>query len=176
MNFQPSVVSIDIESCVGGLSNSGPSEEITQFKKNSIVLVHEGGSSLPLKSTSIKLQGYGNSFTGSISEGTAMHPKGDMLVFYHDLIPEKKNPIYEDRNEATLKDGYWDAGERLVLCGADSAIGTVDSSVKVVVGEVKDTKDNYGFKVGSEITVAVIDARARNLLAKRTVVVEAVNN
>lgn len=176
MNFQPPVVNIEIKSCEGGFTNWGPTDDRAKFPENVIVLVHEGGSSLPLKSTSIKIQGYGNSFTGSVSEGTAKHPKGDVLVFYHDLSSEKKNPDYEDRNEATLKDGYWGVGERLVLCGKDSAIGTPDSSVKVSVGETKDTKDNYGFKVGSEIRVSIIDVQGRNLLAGRTAVVEAVNN
>ncbi len=176
MNFQPSVVSIEIESCVGGLYWVGPKTEQASLEENLIVLEHKGGDSLPLKSTSIKISGYGNSYQGIPGQdGTRL--EGDTLVFYHDLSFEMKNPnVYLVNNKETLEDGYWDAGERLVLCGKDSAESTTDSSVKVSVGKVKDTKDNYGFKVGSEITVAIIDARARNLLAKRTVVVERVNN
>jgi len=176
MNFQPSVVSIDIKSCEGGLYWVGPKTEQASLEENLIVLEHKGGASLPLKSTSIKIQGYGNSYQGIPGTEGSGRVEGVIIVHYNDLSSEGKNPgVYPVNNKKTLEDGFWDVGEKLVLNGQDSAIGTVDSSVKVSVGEVKDTSDNYGFKVGSEITVAIIDARARNLLAKRTVVVERVN-
>lgn len=176
MNFQPPVVNIEIKSCEGGLSNLSNGDEQARFDENFIVLVHGGGSSLPLKSTSIRISGYGNVYHGIPGKGGILL-EGDILVFYHDLNPDKKNAkVYLANNKETLEDGYWGAGERLVLCGRDSAIGTADSSVKVSVGETKDTKDNYGFKVGSEIRVSIIDVQGRNLLAGRTAVVEAVNN
>ncbi|HII00552.1 TPA: type IV pilin [Methanosarcinaceae archaeon] len=174
-NFQSPVAKIDLEFYEGGLP-WGPKDEKAKFKENFIVLEHNGGDSLPLKSTSIRISGYGNAFTGNISDGSGTRLEGDTLVFYHDLSPEKKNTAYETRNEAVLKDGFWDVGERLVLCGDDSAIGTSDSSVKVSVGGVEDTSDNYGFKAGSEISLKVIDSEGRNVIADRTAVVEAVNN
>ncbi|WP_255334192.1 type IV pilin [Methanosarcina sp. KYL-1] len=171
MNFQLPVININIESCEGGL-RYGSDAERARFDENLIVLVHEGGSPLALKTTSLKIQGYGNSYQGIVGDGGKVL-KGDTSVFYTDLSSEKKNPDeYLARNRATLKDGYWTAGEKLVLCGRDSAIGTEDSSVKVNVNGVGNTTDNYGFKAGSEITLVIIDTEGRNVLAKRTAVVE----
>lgn len=36
------------------------------------------------------------------------------------------------RNSAVLEDGFWGVGEKLVLCGNDSSVEGIDSSVKVV--------------------------------------------
>ena len=175
-NFQSPVAKINLESCKVGLYGVGPTDEWVQFKENFIVVAHEGGDSLPLRSTSIRISGYGNAFQGNISDGSGTRLEGDTLVFYQDLSPEKKNPEYETRNKAVLNDGFWDVGEKLVLCGDDSAIGTADSSVKVSVGKVEDTSDNYGFKAGSEITLKVIDTDGRNVIADRTAVVECVKD
>ncbi len=173
-SFRSPVAKINIEFYEGGLPWA-PEDDRAKFKENFIVLEHNGGDSLPLKSTSIRISGYGNAYQG-IANGSGKPLKGDTLVFYHDLSPEKKNTDYETRNLAVLKDGFWDVGERLVLCGDDSAEGTPDSSVKVSVGKVEDTSDNYGFKAGSEITLKVIDAEGRNVIADRIAVVECVKN
>jgi len=89
-----------------------------------------------------------------------------------DLSQKGKNPEYITRNGAVLKDGSWDVGEKLVLCGRDSAIGTIYSSVKVSVDGVEETKDNYGFKAGTEITLKIIDRKGRNVIAERKAVVK----
>ncbi|WP_269848709.1 hypothetical protein [Methanosarcina horonobensis] len=63
-------------------------------------------------------------------------------------------------------------GERLVLCGQDSAVGTVKSSVKVSVDGDDNTSDNYGFKAGTEITLKIIDSKGRNVIAEQKAVVK----
>ena len=171
-NFQQPLARIALESCEGGLYGAGPVSKWTTFKENQIILMHEGGDSLPLDSISIRISGYGNSFQGNISNGSGKRIEGDVEVFYLDLSQKGKNPEYITRNGAVLEDGSWDVGEKLILCGRDSAIGTIYSSVKVSVGGVEETKDNYGFKAGTEITLMVIDSEGRNVLAERTAVVE----
>jgi hypothetical protein len=86
-----------------------------------------------------------------------------------------KNPDYEARNRAVLKDGFWSAGEKLVLCGQDSSVSRIDSSVKVNVNGIGNTSDNYGFKSGSEITLKVIDSKGKNVIAEQTAVVKLAN-
>src|SRR5512143_2291528 len=57
---QPLMAKISLESCEGGLFNNGPKDERATLENNTIVLVHEGGNSLPIDSVSIKISGYGN--------------------------------------------------------------------------------------------------------------------
>jgi archaeal type IV pilus assembly protein PilA len=59
-----------------------------------------------------------------------------------------------------------------VLCGQDSAIGTTKSSVEVSVDGDSDTSDNYGFKVGSEIILKVIDTKSSNVIAEQNTFVK----
>ncbi|MCO5383047.1 MAG: hypothetical protein NHB15_14000 [Methanosarcina barkeri] len=134
--------------------------------------MHEGGDPLPLDSISIRISGYGNSYQGIPGhEGGPL--SGDLSVFYRDLGSGGKNyTCYVVHNKDTLEDGLWDVGERLVLCGQDSAVGAVESSVKVSVDGDDNTSDNYGFKAGSEITLMVIDSKGRNVIAKRTTIVK----
>jgi flagellin-like protein len=167
---QPLMAKISLESCEGGLFNNGPKDERATLKNNTIVLVHEGGNSLPLDSVSIKISGYGNSYQG-IADGNGTKIVGDTEVFYQDLSPKEKNEKYEDRNKAILKDGFWGVGEKLMLCGNDSST-SIDSSVKVSVNEDSDTSDNYGFKAGSEIIVKVIDIKSRNIIAEQRAIVK----
>ena len=162
---QPLMAKISLESCEGGLFNNGPEDERATLENNTIVLVHEGGSSLPLDTVSIKISGYGNSYTG-IADGNGTKIVGNTEVFYQNLSPTGKNPKYMTRNNQVLKDGSWTVGEKLVLCGQDSST-SIDSSVKVSVDGVGNTSDNYGFKAGSEITVKVIDTKSRNVLAEQ---------
>ncbi|AKB73310.1 hypothetical protein MSLAZ_0049 [Methanosarcina lacustris Z-7289] len=171
-NFQPPFVKITLESCEGGIYGTGPVSNWARFEENQIVLMHEGGESLPLDSISIRISGYGNSFQGNISNGSGKRIEGDVQVLYLDLSQKGKNQGYLKRNSAVLEDGSWDVGEKLILCGRDSDSGTTYSSVKVRVGGVEKTKDNYGFKAGSEITLMVIDSEGRNVIAERTAIVK----
>lgn len=167
-NFQPPVARITLESCEGGIYGSGPVSQWVTFKENQIVLMHEGGDSLSLDSISIRISGYGNSFQGNIPNGTGKRAEGNLEVIYMDLSQKGKNQkYYIDYNNATLEDGSWDVGERLVLCGQDSAVGTVKSCVKVSVNGNDKTSDNYGFKAGTEVTLKIIDRRSRNVIAER---------
>ncbi|MGA9189931.1 MAG: type IV pilin N-terminal domain-containing protein [Methanosarcina sp.] len=167
---QSPMVRISLESCEGGLFNDGPEDERAALKNNTIVLVHEGGSSLPLDAVSIKVSGSGNSYKG-IANGNGTKIIGDTEVFYRDLSPKGKNEKYEARNKATVEDRFWGVGEKLILCGNDSST-SIHSSVKVSVKGESDTSDNYGFKTGSEITLKIIDIKSRNILAERTAVVK----
>jgi len=177
MNFQPYVVNIEIKSCEGGLYWVGPEAERASLEENFIVLDHKGGNSLPLKTTSIRINGYGNSYHGIPGHEGSGRVEGNTIVYYSDLSSNGKNlDFYPKHNEKTIKDGYWDVGEKLILCGYDSAKGDSYSSVKVSVGGGKNTSDNYGFKAGSEIRVSIIDVQGRNLLADRTAVVECVKD
>lgn len=168
-NFQPPMTRINLESCEGGIY--GPeSPETVKFKENHIVLMHEGGDPLPLDSVSIRISGYGKSYNPVFGLGSLT---GEISVFYLDLGSGGKNPdYYPDHNKDTLEDGLWDVGERLVLCGQDSAVGSAESSVKVSVNGDDNTSDNYGFKAGSEITLMVIDRKGRNVIAERTAIVK----
>ena len=169
---QAHLAKITLESCEGGLSNSGPKAEIVTFKENKIILVHEGGASIPLDIVSIKISGYGNSYGAVFGQGFL---KGNVTVFYKDLSPEGKSPKYKVRNNAVLENGLWETGEKLTLCGQDSSVRAIDSSVKVSVDGKDNTSDNYGFKAGSQITLKVIDSESRNVIAEQKAVVELAN-
>ncbi|MGB9938475.1 type IV pilin [Methanosarcina sp.] len=170
-NFQPLIAKITIKSCDGGLRYAPKSENAT-FENNSIVLAHEGGSPLPLDATCIKILGDGNTYQGDVGGG-GITIKGKTEVFYQNLSPTGKNPTYYVvNNKATLEDGSWDVGEKLVLCGQDSAEGIVKSSVKVSVDGDSDTSDNYGFKAGSEITLKVIDIKNSNVIAEQRAIIK----
>lgn len=162
---QPLVAKISLESCEGGLYGVGPMAERARCEQNRIVLMHEGGDSLPLDSVSIRISGYGNSYRPVFGQGTL---KGNLSVFYMDLSPAGKNSTcYVDNNKGTLEDSSWDVGERFMLCGQDSAVGKVKSSVKVSVDGEDNTSDNYGFKAGSEIILKVIDTKSMNLITEQ---------
>jgi archaeal type IV pilus assembly protein PilA len=167
---QPLMAKISLELCEGGLFNNGPVNERATLGNNTIALVHEGGSSLPLDTVSIKVSGYGNSYHG-IADGNGTKIVGDTEVFYQDLSPKDKNEKYENRNKAILEDGFWGVGEKLILCGNDSSTSIV-SSVKVSVNGDSDTSDNYGLKAGSEITLKVIDIKSSNVIAKQRAIVK----
>ena len=169
-NFQQPMARIALESCEGGLCGVGPMSERARFEENQIILMHEGGDPLPLDSISIRISGYGNSYRPVFGQGFLT---GDLSVFYLDLGSGGKNSsCYVVHNSDALEDGSWGVGERLVLCGQDSAVGTIESSVKASVDGDDNTSDNYGFKAGSEITLMVIDRKGRNVLAERTAIVK----
>ncbi|HII80379.1 MAG TPA: type IV pilin [Methanosarcina sp.] len=171
-NLQPLVAKITLESCEGGLYGVGPTADRARCEENRITLLHEGGDSLPLDSISIRIFGYGNSFQGIPGHGGSPL-SGDLSVLYLDLNSGGKNTTcYVVNNKDTIEDGLWDVGERLVLCGQDSAVGTAESSVKVSVDGDDNTSDNYGFKAGTEINLKVIDRKGRNVIAERTAIVK----
>lgn len=168
---QPLMAKISLESCEGGLRYATKGENAT-FENNRIVLIHEGGSALPLDITCIKILGEGNAYQGDVGGG-GITLKGSTEVIYQNLSPTGKNPTcYVVNNKATLDDGSWDVGERLVLCGQDSAVETVKSSVKVSVDGDDNTSDNYGFKAGPEITIKVIDIKNSNVIAEQRAIVK----
>jgi hypothetical protein len=173
--LQSKMTRITLESCEGGLFGTGPMAEQVKLEKNKIVLVHEGGSSLPIDSTSLRISGFGNSYRGIPGHG-GNHVTGNLSVSYLNLSAAGKNPDYETRNRAVLKDGLWSAGEKLVLCGQDSSVSRIESSVKVNVNGVGNTSDNYGFKAGSEINLKVIDSEGKTLLTELTAIVKLANS
>jgi len=169
---QPLVARISLESCEGGLYDvDSKDEKITRLVENRIVLVHEGGNSLPCNTIAIKISGYGNSYKGIVAKG-GTSIKGNTEVLYQNIDSKEKNGTYMDRNGAVINDGSWNVGEKLVLCGQDSANGTAKSSVKVSVDGDSNTSDNYGFKAGSEVTLKVIDIKSNNVIAEYQAVVK----
>lgn len=171
-NTQPLMAKISLESCEGGLPNAGNGQGAT-FENNKIMLINEGGNPLPLDAISIKISGYGKSYRPAIEPGTKGYITGNISLLYLDLSSKGKNSTcYDLNNKATLEDDSWNVGERLVLCGQDSAIGATKSSVKVSVDGDSDTSDNYGFKVGSEIILRVIDTKSSNVIAEQRAIVK----
>lgn len=166
-NAQSLMAKISLESCEGGLPNAVTGQNAS-FENNKIVLIHEGGRPLPLDTISIKIFGYGKSYRPAIEPGTKGFLTGNISLLYLDLSVHGKNSTcYSVNNKATLEDSLWSVGEKFVLCGQDSAIGTTKSSVKVSVDGDSDTSDNYGFKVGSEIILKVIDTKSSNVIAEQ---------
>lgn len=173
-NSQPPMAKITLESCEGGLSPKDSSqlndEDKANFQKNRIILLHEGGSSLLLDSTAIKISGDGNAYQGIVAKG-GHFLYGSTEVTYKNLGLEEKNATYANQNDALLEDGLWSVGERLILHGRDSWKYD-NSSVKVSVNGDSNTSDNYGFKAGSEITVKVIDVKSSNVIAQQRAIVK----
>ncbi|HHV24419.1 MAG TPA: type IV pilin [Methanosarcina sp.] len=165
---QPLMAKISLESCKGGLPNAKHGENAS-FEDNKIVLIHEGGSPLPLEVISIRISGYGKSYRPVFGQGLLT---GNVSIIYLDLSTKGKNPEYYIVNKATLDDGSWNVGERLVLCGQDSAVSSIKSSVRASVNGDYNTSDNYGFKVGSEITLKVIDIKSRNVIVEQRAIVK----
>lgn len=169
---QPLMAKISLESCEGGLSS--PKKESTDkkasFGKNKIILVHQGGSHLPLNDVSIRISGDGNAYQGIVAkDGHYLY--GNTQVIYENLSPKEKNTTYAAQNAVLLKDGIWSAGERLILHGRDSGKYN-NSSVKVGVNGDYNTSDNYGFKAGSEITLKVIDVKSGTVIAEQRAIVK----
>jgi hypothetical protein len=169
-NSQPLLARISLESCEGGFFSESKDEKAT-LKNNTIILLHEGGSPLPIDAVSIKISGYGNSYKG-VADGNGTKVVGNAEVFYQNLSSTGKNTKYKSKNKEVLSDNLWSVGEKLTLHGDDSAIGSISSSVKVSVNGDSDTSDNYGFKVGSEITIKVIDVKNRNVIAEQKAIVK----
>ncbi len=170
----PLIAKISVELCEGGLSPTSfgelDDEETANFQKNRIVLVHEGGDSLPLDTISIKISGEGNAYQGVVAKGGHIL-YGNTQVTYENLGSKEKNTTYSTQNAALLKDNLWSVGERLTLHGRDRWKSDI-STVKVSVNGDSDTSNNYGFKAGSEITLKVIDIKNSNVIAEQRAVVK----
>jgi archaeal type IV pilus assembly protein PilA len=171
IDSHPLIAKISIESCKGGLYTNTSKIEPATLNNNTIILLHEGGDSLSLDTVAIKVSGHGNSYQGLVGQG-GKRLEGDTEVFYKNLASGGKNSSYQKRNFAVLKNGLWDTGEKLLLCGQDSPAGNYDSSIKVTVNGNSNTSDNYGFKANSEITLRVIDTKSLTIIAEDKVVVK----
>ncbi|MGB9927286.1 MAG: type IV pilin [Methanosarcina sp.] len=171
INSRPLMAKISIESCEGGLSKAKIGENAT-FAKNKIILIHQGGDPLFLNKILIRISGYGNAYRGTPGKGGGFLA-GSTEVIYENLSPAGKNHTYMDQNNATLKDGFWSVGEELVLHGRDSLPRY--SSVRVSVNREK-TKNNYGFKADSEITLKLIDIENVCVISEQTVSVKHTEN
>lgn len=171
IDSHPLIAKISIESCKGGLYTNTSKIEQATLNNNTIILLHEGGDSLSLDTVAIKVSGYGNSYQGRVGQG-GKRLEGDTEVFYKNLTSGGKNSSYQKKNFAVLKNGLWDTGEKLLLCGQDNPAGKYDSSIKVIVNGNSNTSDNYGFKANSEITLRIVDTKSMTIIAEEKAVVK----
>lgn len=155
---------IEIEGIVGGVPND------VRYDENYISLIHKGGDSLSLESTSIILSGEGSSYVGIVTAG-GWKEYGDVMVRYVDLTPGGKLSKYKTRNPA-VDDGYWSTGEQLILNGDDSINGTHFSTVYVTINGIVNTSNNYGFKADNILTVKVFDEKSECIIAEDKAVVQ----
>jgi hypothetical protein len=136
-----------------------------RFQDNVLILNHAGGSPLPLDLVSIQINGSGNSYLGIPGSG-GMMIYGDISVFYEHIGADQKNKDFEKNNKEMLKDGYWSAGEKLILTGNDSENAS-SSSVFVTVGNngslSGNTSNNYGFSSETKAEVLVFQKNSKNL-------------
>jgi hypothetical protein len=137
-----------------------------RFEENYVYLVHGSGDPLDLDSTFIVLEGEGSSYVGQVSAG-GYFVGGDIVVTYHDLIPEGLDSGYSANNPCA-EDGIWSAGEVLILNGQD---GLGNNSSVIVEANGEKTKNNYGFREGTTVTVKVIDFPTQRLISEDTAVV-----
>ncbi|MCE8426454.1 MAG: type IV pilin N-terminal domain-containing protein [Candidatus Methanoperedens sp.] len=133
---------------------------LVSFDENMIKLRHKGGDRLDMKKTKLIIYGIGLSYRPLFGGGyVPLPPKtGNVQVFYTNLAENGKILEYKSANGPVLQDGFWSAGETLVLSGEDS-INSDDrkSSVYVIVSGDSETSNNYGFKVGEKVYFTVID-------------------
>ncbi len=81
---------------------NAPQGESSTFENNTIVLIHEGGSSLPLDAISIKILGNGNAYKG-IANGNGNKDYRKHRNFYQNLSPIGKSSRYESQNKEVVK-------------------------------------------------------------------------
>lgn len=125
----------------------------TRFQDNILILKHAGGSSVSLESVSIQIAGKGNAYLGIPGSGGKL-VYGDVLVFYENISSGKKNSDFEKNNKEMLKDGFWSAGEKLILSGNDS-LNASASSVFVSVDGAAGTSNNYGFSSNQTLEIRI---------------------
>ncbi|WNY23843.1 hypothetical protein MmiHf6_11650 [Methanimicrococcus hongohii] len=124
-----------------------------RFQDNVLILKHAGGSSVSLDSISVLIAGAGNAYSGIPGAGGKL-VYGDVSVRYVHINSGKKNLDFEKNNRETLKDGFWSAGEVLVLTGNDSLNSSV-SSVSVSINGDAGTSNNYGFSSGQTLEIRI---------------------
>lgn len=146
---------VEIEFVEGGVPNE------IRYRENFITLAHKGGDPLPLEDIQIVIDGQGSSYTGVVAHGGRI-VNGDVQVIYLDLFPAGKGPHYETRNPC-IADGYWSAGEAIVLNG-DDGLGN-NSTVKVQVGSTTNTSNNFGFKKGTKVNIKILETPSRRLVS-----------
>lgn len=125
----------------------------TRFQDNILILKHAGGSSVSSELVSIQIAGKGNAYLGIPGSGGKL-VYGDVLVFYENISSGKKNSDFEKNNKEMLKDGFWSAGEKLILSGNDS-LNASASSVFVSVDGAAGTSNNYGFSSNQTLEIRI---------------------
>jgi flagellin-like protein len=146
---------VELELIEGGIPNE------VRYKENLITLAHNGGDPLPLENIRIVIIGQGSSYTGVVAHGGRI-VNGDVQVTYLDLCSAGKETYYAKRNSC-IADGYWSAGEVIVLNG-DDGLGH-NSTVSVQVGSITNTSNNFGLKKGTEIIVKIIESPSNRLIS-----------
>lgn len=173
---------IEIKEVKGGLRYDSPN---VNFNENWIILFHEGGDSLEINKTKILIRGYGE--TQNITTGTpGSLSRGDIIIDYTDLGFSGKlesrptwntEPYsfeyhgYEFHNYG-LNDGYWSAGEKLILNGQDSISGNESSSIKVQINNIAKTSNNWRLSGGKNIDITIIDISSQQIIAKMSSIVK----
>lgn len=146
---------VELELIEGGIPND------IRYNENLVTLVHNGGDPLPLENIMIVIVGQGSSYTGVVAHGGRI-VNGDVQVTYLDLCSAGKETHYAKRNPC-IADGYWSAGEVIVLNG-DDGLGH-SSTVTVQVGSITNTSNNFGLKKGTEIIVKIIESPSNRLIS-----------
>ncbi len=163
---------IEVVEAKGGLPSFGQAG--VSFEKNTIQLKHKGGDSLDIKNTKIIITGRGQSHTPCANPCPYVppHPNiGNVQVIYLNLTKYGKINKY-NTNNPTLQDGFWAAGEYLLLSGADSLNSNdAQSSVWVIVDGNGETSNNYGFKVGERIYITIIDTITNQIISTTSTLV-----
>lgn len=159
----------------GGLRYDTPP---VNFNENWITLYHKGGDHLNTSKTKIQIKGYGE--TQDNTYGTlGTNAKGNILVEYTDLEyfgkleakPNKNTDPYSPEyhgyefHNPYLYDGFWSAGERLILNGQDSINSGDSSTVKVYMEGVAKTSNNWRFSTTGQVTITVMDTATNQVIA-----------
>lgn len=147
------------------------------FDNNTIQLAHKGGDPLDITKTKLIIAGIGQSHRVSGGYVPATSPyTGNVRVVYLNLTKYGKHYKYNTHNNLILQDGFWAAGENLLLSGEDSQNGNDDvSSVWVSVDGDGETSNNYGFKVGENVQITVMDISTNQVIAMTFATVKPIN-
>lgn len=157
----------------GGLLNDTPPVD---FNENWIILQHKMGYPLNTSRTKIQIKGYGETLDNSGIRGNV---EGNILVECTNLEydgklearPNLRNNQYSDDyhgyeyHNPDLSDGYWNAGEKLILNGEDSKSHGATSTVKVYMEGISNTDNNWRFGKGGQITITVMDIPTDQVIA-----------
>lgn len=165
--------SIVVEGAKGGLLNDTPQVD---FNENWITLYNRMGYPLNISRTKIQIKGYGETQDNSGIRGNV---KGNIIVEYTNLKydgkleakPQQNKGDYSDEyhgyayHNPDLSDGYWNAGEKLILNGEDSKNPGASSTVKVYMEGISNTDNNWRFNKSGQITITVIDIQTNQVIA-----------